>query len=339
MNYMVMECHPGYVILLDEDGRFRKAANLHYEVGQTVQNPVFMNEETKNRRRMAGWVSGIAAMAACILLAFGFGYYQNYMAPYSSILLSINPMVEMELNKQGKVIGLSGSNEDGKQLLEGYDGIHKDKITVADELIDRAIAMGFLSEGGQVSFSIDTPDQAMFQEYGLELRTKVTEYLDGRMTVTIEILDHHSIREETGSTGGAAPDPSFQGDPPSSVPLVSSKLSRPSASSASGYSSGQTSFIPDRNGDTEERDTDYGPNNDGVTDYGDTDYGSDSQGEYPSVPSEAVPDSSDTDYGPDHDGDTLYEEPDDDTESDDDLDDSEEELDGEEDDSDEIKDF
>ena len=57
----------------------------------------------------------------------------------------------MDLNRQGTVVGLMGTNEDGETLLEGYDGKGKDKITVADELIDRAIEMGFLSEGGRVS--------------------------------------------------------------------------------------------------------------------------------------------------------------------------------------------
>ena len=40
MSYLVMECHPGYAVLLDEAGRFVRAANLRYEVGQTVCNPV-----------------------------------------------------------------------------------------------------------------------------------------------------------------------------------------------------------------------------------------------------------------------------------------------------------
>ena len=44
MSYVVMECHPGYVVLLDEEGRFLKAANLRYEVGQTVYDPVLMKE-------------------------------------------------------------------------------------------------------------------------------------------------------------------------------------------------------------------------------------------------------------------------------------------------------
>ena len=47
MKYIVMECHPSYAVLLDEEGRFVKAANLHYETGQTVCEPVLMREENR----------------------------------------------------------------------------------------------------------------------------------------------------------------------------------------------------------------------------------------------------------------------------------------------------
>lgn len=197
MSYIVMECHPGYAVLLDEDGRFLKAANLHYEVGQTVYDPVLMKEKPDMRKRVLHWSrSGFAAAAACFLLFFGFRYYQTYLQPYSSIYLKINPEVQMDLNRKGTVVSLTGTNEDGKELLEGYSGRGKDKVTVADELIDRAIEMGFLSEGGQISFSIDTPDEVLFQEYGTELRTKVTEHMDGGITVTIEIVNFKSKPQE-----------------------------------------------------------------------------------------------------------------------------------------------
>ena len=123
MSYLVMECHPGYVILLDEEGRFLKAANLRYETGQTVYDPVLMKETPERQRHTVRWISsGIAAIAACFLLFFGIGYYQNYLQPYSSIYLTINPEVQMDLNRQGTVVGLTGANEDGETLLEGYDG-------------------------------------------------------------------------------------------------------------------------------------------------------------------------------------------------------------------------
>ena len=141
MKYVVMECHPAYAILLDEQGRFVRAANFRYEVGQVVQQPVLMRDvseivgediadgfrietemEAKTERKkrpVPGWMRSITALAACLLLLF-MGYYQNGMA-YTSIYLTINPSVEMELNRNGNVVKINGLNQDGRDLLEGYE--------------------------------------------------------------------------------------------------------------------------------------------------------------------------------------------------------------------------
>lgn len=199
MRYLVMECHPSYAILLDEDGRLVKAANLHYQVGQTVEWPVIMREqETAQVSRLPRKLGATVAAAACMMLLL-LGYYQNYMAPYTAIALSINPSVLMELNKQGNVVDLEGLNEDGEDLLEGYKPDSKDRLEVTDALIDRAIDMGYLSAGGQISFDIDTPDDAKFQQYGVELRSNVTEHLADRFTVTVEIKRHSTDDEAEDS--------------------------------------------------------------------------------------------------------------------------------------------
>ena len=320
MSYLVMECHPGYAVLLDEDGRFLKAANLRYEVGQTVYDPVLMKETAERQRHTMRWISsGIAAIAACFLLFFGIHYYQKYLQPYSSIYLTINPTVQMDLNRQGTVVRLTGINEDGKALLEGYDSKGKDKVTVADELIDRAIEMGFLSEGGQVSFSIDSPDDALFQEYGTELRTKVTEHLDGRITITIEITNHQDGQgqESPESSLSSTPSQPSSSQPESTLPS-SSEPSRPgnvppTSSGSTDYDdtdydlndNNSTNYVPPSTS-TPPADTDYDPDDEGVTNYtdGNTDYD----------PSNGTDDDSDDD----DDGDSGYDDDNNDDNADDD---------------------
>lgn len=82
MSYLVMECHPGYAVLLDEDGRFLKAANLRYEVGQTVYDPVLMKETAERQRHTMRWISsGIAAIAACFLLSLASIIIRNICSP------------------------------------------------------------------------------------------------------------------------------------------------------------------------------------------------------------------------------------------------------------------
>lgn len=254
MSYIVMECHSSYAILLDENGCFFKAANLHYEVGQKVYDPVLVKEESPRKFRPARWIPGsAAAIAACFLLVFGAGYYRNHMVSYSAIYLTINPEIQMDLNRRGEVLDLEGINEDGKLLLEGYEGRGKDKTMVADELIDRAIDMGFLSEGGQISFSIDSPDEALFRQYGEELKEEVNRHLKDRFSITIEIIDPHTgesettsvekpVQEETGQTEQAQPEPETEASPPAA------SSPEPAAPQTSG-------------------DSDYGPGSDGDTQY------------------------------------------------------------------------
>lgn len=216
MKYLVMECHPGYAILLDEEGRFRQGGQSALQSRADRARP---GVDADGEAAPARWVrSGIAAAAACLLLFLGVQFYQGYLQPYSFIYLTINPEVRMDLNRQGTVVGLAGTNADGEALLEGYDGRGKDKVTVADELIDRAIEMGFLSDGGRVSFSIDAPDEALFQAYGTELRTEVTEHLDGRILVTLEIVDHDRAQEALARPSASGTATSTPTTPPTATP-------------------------------------------------------------------------------------------------------------------------
>ena len=92
MKYMVMECHHSYAVLLDENGIFCKAANLHYEIGEIVEDPVLMRDPPPKRNKIIKMIRGgiAAAAAACILLIAGTGYYRDHIASYSSIYLLWN---------------------------------------------------------------------------------------------------------------------------------------------------------------------------------------------------------------------------------------------------------
>lgn len=286
MSYIVMECHSSYAILLDEEGRFLKAANLHYEVGQTVYDPVLMRDKPEKRFRPVRWVTGgAAAIAACFLLVFGMNYYQGHMVSYSSIYLTINPEVQMNLNRQGEVLELIGTNEDGKILLEGYEGKGKDKVTVTDELIDRAIEMGFLSEGGQVSFSIDAPEEAVLSEYSKELESEVKRHLKNRLSITIEIIDRQTGDTETSTTenprqsenrSSQATQETQSGENSSGV---SQETGRESGQEQQSSAVQQETQAPQQQPQPQQvqpsepavyEDTDYGSDNDGITDYNQT---------------------------------------------------------------------
>ena len=157
MNYLVMEVHPAYAVVLDEEGRFLKAANLRYQVGDTVQHIVELRRPQEKRPSLWKPLSGLAALAACLCLVF-FGYYQPNFTPYGALRIQINPDVELTLSRTDRVLELEGLNEDGQTLIEGYDYHGKDREDVTGELVERAIDQGYLSGGETVSITVTSSD-------------------------------------------------------------------------------------------------------------------------------------------------------------------------------------
>ena len=157
MNYLVMEVHPAYAVVLDEEGRFLKTANLHYQVGDTVQDVVELRRPQEKRPALWKPLSGVAGLAACLCLVF-FGYYQPNFTPYGALRIQINPDVELTLSRTDRVLELEGLNEDGQALIEGYDYHGKDREDVTGALVERAIDQGYLSGGETVSITLTSSD-------------------------------------------------------------------------------------------------------------------------------------------------------------------------------------
>lgn len=59
-------------------------------------------------------------------------------------------------NRFDRVVRLEGLNEDGQELIEGYHAYGKGMQTVSDELADRAVDLGYLSDGGQITLTVES---------------------------------------------------------------------------------------------------------------------------------------------------------------------------------------
>ena len=291
MKYLVMETHPAYAVVLDEEGRFLKAANLQYRVGDTVQHIVELRQARPRAPALWKPLSGLAAAAACLCLVF-FGYYQPNYTAYGTLRIQINPDVEMTVSRTDRVLDLEGLNADGEDLIEGYDYRGKDRETAAGELVERAIDMGYLSDGDTISITVSSSDA----DWQAREEAQVQAQLEERYGAAIVI-----------QLGGAADQMQPAGSPEEPAEVVVPVTPQvpeqtPGTADPSAGSGGQedTDYGPGADGITDYDDTDYGPNADGVTDYADTDYGPNADG---------VTDYADTDYGPNADGITDYTEP------------------------------
>ena len=190
MKYMVMECHLSYAVVLDENGSFLKVANMRYEVGQTVENVVEMASEVKglSSKGYKKRFKALMATAACIIAALTAVLGVELM-PCGSVYLNINPAVRLDVNRRDKVIGLEGINTDGESLIDGYAYRRKDVETVTDELVDRAVDMGYLHEGGAITITLDSDDDEWTASRGEAISESLGRHLDGKLSVTITVTD------------------------------------------------------------------------------------------------------------------------------------------------------
>lgn len=296
MSYLVMECGLSYAVVLDEAGRFLKAANLGYQVGQTLDHVLLLEEKKQPtlRQRMVPLAAAAACLCLMLLVSVEF-----FFLPVGSVRMQINPEVRMEVNRVNQVIGLEGLNQDGNHLIDGYGYRWKSVEEVSNDLADRAMEMGFLTDGGSIGLTAESDNDdwnantvhAILAELENHLGSKV-ELVDGALpeeedssqsVIVISPEDYlpssssssESSGDDSSSTSSAASSSAASGNPggsgdddgqgaaSSTGGGSSSAASRPSSgSSASSRPSGNT------NGDTN-----YDDN--GTTNYGDDDDGDD----------------------------------------------------------------
>ena len=186
MTYLVMECHPAYAIVLDQAGRIIKVANMGYEVGQKVDDVIEQQHRPALfRMRLASMVA-----AACLCLAvLGGGGYGACFIPYGTVHLKINPDVLMSVSYMDRVVGLEGLNEDGNRLIGqvSYKGKHAEDVTRL--LVERAVDMGYLAEGGTVMVKADGGSIRWKQKREDDIGTGLRRQFEGRMQVEIKVGD------------------------------------------------------------------------------------------------------------------------------------------------------
>ncbi|MBQ2972596.1 MAG: anti-sigma factor domain-containing protein [Ruminococcus sp.] len=281
MKYIVMECHLSYAVVLNEEGCFLKVANRHYEVGQTVTDIIEMQvpPSVSQKKKTNKWVYSLVAMAACLILMVTSMFQMGQMT-YASVYMTINPEVRIDVNRNDVVVKLDGINSDGDDLIAGYEYKKKDLDLVMDELVARAIDMGYLYEGGQISLVLDADSDEWVNIHRDTLTAQLNEHLNEKLSVTIEVTD---MKEQGNKV--VLPVTPKEGDYGESDYEDTNKATAPPASPQpaesdygdSSYDDGQTDY--DESDDMDDSQSDY-KTEDSQSDYedfvtGQSDYGSD----------------------------------------------------------------
>ena len=192
MKYLIMECHKAYAIVMDEKGRFLKAANLNYEVGQKVTSIVEMklpentSEKSSFRFFSSRSLAGLSSLAACLCLVF-FCFWQCFFTSFGMVKMQINPSVLISTNRIGYVTQLKGENEDGKLLVDSYRFHWKKLDTVVNELADEAVVLGYLKDGGEIHLTLFSKNQTWAENTEKRLISNLEEQFENTISITTEI--------------------------------------------------------------------------------------------------------------------------------------------------------
>ena len=226
-----------------------------------------------------------------------------------TVLLSVNPEIEMDYDQAGNVVALNALNEDGRAVLSAYSGYEGRACTeVIGELVDEINAAGYFDatiagQARNIVLKLERgsayPSDQFLNELAEAVRLVVESGQIGSQAVALDRDDYDEAYGDLGYINAAAAqsilaaqlgrdDIQFAeqeydlGDGEYEVEFVLDGISYEyEVNAVTGKVSEMDAEFQDYD------DTDYGPDSDGATDYGVTDY-------------------DDTDYGPNNDGVTDY---------------------------------
>ena len=283
----------------------------------------------KLRRRFFAAVSSLVVALTVLLAGCGTPAQEGTaLGETGTITLSVNPEIQIEYDKDGKVTALTGRNDDGKGIVEAYpDYIGKNCNDVLRDLIIE------INEAGYFVDDIDGNKKNIVLQLEPGSVLPSADFLANMSASTQEAVKSLNLSSGIVTIDDDDYDPAYARDGQPS-PYITLEKAQEIALTQANVNAGDAVF-EDREFDHDDGtpvfeleftangneyeydihavtgkviraehkavsnydDTDYGPNNDGVTDYNDTDYGPNNDG---------VTDYNDTDYGPNNDGVTDY---------------------------------
>ena len=255
-----------------------------------------------------------------------------------TVLLSVNPEIEIDYDEAGDVVALNALNGDGQLVLASYAGYEgRACADVVSELVNAIHAGGYFDatiDGNEKNIVLKLergsayPSDEFLNDLAAAVRLAVEEGRIGSQTVTLDDDDYHDAYADRGYISAQAAqnilsaqlgrdDIQFvekeydldDGEYEVEFVLegveyeyeVNAVTGKVTEMDVDYQDYDDTDYGPGSDGFTDYQDTDYGPNADGVTDYDDTDYGPNADG---------ITDYGDTDYGPNADGITDYDDTD-----------------------------
>lgn len=118
-------------------------------------------------RRSAGWVRGLAAVCAVLVLVMAGGIWRGMVwTPVSYVSVDVNPSVELGLNRFDRVVSATAYSEDGALVLDGMELEGQPYTDAVEMLLDSEAMAPYLPADAELVITVaaDADRQARLLE-------------------------------------------------------------------------------------------------------------------------------------------------------------------------------
>ncbi|KGX90760.1 hypothetical protein N781_06575 [Pontibacillus halophilus JSM 076056 = DSM 19796] len=186
---IVMELGKSHMVVMSQSGTFYKAERYaHVDVGEEVS---FQPIERPLIRTGTSLFRTMARVAA-VMLVFFVALIPFWIYPkeaYAYVNIEMNPSIELELNKDMNVIGLSALNEEGRKVIQKLSNWKGSSVAeVAERLIRESHNQGYIGDGSNVmigvSYSASEEEDASFTA---SIDEQIDRQFDSLTVATFEV--------------------------------------------------------------------------------------------------------------------------------------------------------
>ena len=140
----------------------------------------FNMEVLKKEKRFRGskLVGVLATAMICICGVFGFNQYNSNYKVDSIIEFDVNPSIELNVNKNERVIEVSALNEEGAKVLDGMDLKNVDLDVAVNAIIGGMLKNGYVTvEANSILVSVKNDDAEKGNMLQERISSEITEIL------------------------------------------------------------------------------------------------------------------------------------------------------------------
>ena len=155
-------------------------------------------QQQKKCRKRRYFAPGYVMAVICLFILVGTGGYSVYQKPVSYISVDVNPSIELNINRFGRVVSAEAYNDDGRQIIEQVPLKNISYMQAIDRLLKDESYNQYLKEDSRLVFTVVSDQSEVIVE---KLNSSKVFQSYGALTYTSDSSCMHEAHQHEMSFG------------------------------------------------------------------------------------------------------------------------------------------